>query len=354
MFLLTIILLFSTNSTAQRSSQLTSELKSQIITKISQLLKDNYIYPEKGKEMGFFIQNKFRKGDYKKTTKQKSFAKQITNDLQEVCKDKHLTIEFDPQRVKELRIKSSEPTEEELQEVRKRRYESQKRNNFGFYKVEILEGNVGYLDLRSFRDTDFAVTTANGAMAFLANSDAIIIDLRKNHGGGATMYLLLASYFFDSKPVHLGTIYNRRSDSTQEFWTISEVPGKRMPDIDLYLLTSNETFSAAEEFAYDLKQLNRATLVGEDTGGGAHMVTRLVINDDLYVNMPFAGAINPITKTNWEGVGVKPNIETDVKDALQTAHLLALKKLAQKTTDTAWKEKLNSLISKTGSNKEDK
>ena len=325
---------------------LTQENQKEIIDKLVLLLEDNYVFPEKGKEIGANLLKRLNYNNYKKLSDPRSFAKQITYDLQEIGQDKHLSLEYDPQRVEELRTKESNAAEDEVEKIEQRRYKKQLRNNFGFRKVEILDGNIGYLDLRFFRSTDNAANIAVAALTFLSNSDAIIIDLRNNYGGGASMYLLLISYFFDSDMKHLTDINNRLSKSTQQFWTLPYIPGKRLPNVDLYLLTSNQTFSAAEQFTYDLQSLKRAIIVGQYTGGGAHMATRLIVNNDFYVFMPFAGAINPITKTNWEGVGVKPDVEVAADEALDTAYLLALKNLEKKTTDQDWKDKLSSLINK--------
>jgi C-terminal processing protease CtpA/Prc len=309
-------------------------------------LEENYLFPEIGKEIGVYLQKQLKEQKYDELSNPKLFAKQITSDLQQINHDKHLSLVFDPQRVKDLRIEGSQPSEEELREIEQRRIERRRRNNFGFRKVEILEGNVGCLDLRSFRSTDYAASTALGAMSFLSNSDAIIIDLRDNYGGGASMYLLLISYFFDSETVHLADLVNRRSNSIQQFWTLPYVPGKRLPDVDLFILTSKRTFSAAEEFTYDLQSLERAIVVGEATGGGAHLTTRLVVDDNFYIFIPFAGSRNLITNTNWEGVGIQPNIEVVEADALKTAYLLALKSLIKKTTDEEWKRNLKTLVAK--------
>jgi C-terminal processing protease CtpA/Prc len=340
-----IIFTIAQNSNAFLAQQtLTQQNQKEIIDKLIILLEDNYIFPEKGKEIGVNLLKRLNDGNYRKLSDPQSFARQITFDLQYLSHDKHLSIEYDPQRVKELRTEKSNPTKEEVKEIEKRRYEKQRRNNFGFRKVEILEGNIGYLDLRFFRSTNYAANVAVGALNFLSNSDAIIIDLRNNYGGGASMYLLLISYFFDSNMIHLSDIKNRLSNSTKQFWTLPYIPGKRLPDLDLYILTSNRTFSAAEQFTYDLQCLKRAVIVGQPTGGGAHMATRLIINDDFYVFMPFAGAINPITKTNWENVGVKPDVEVEEEKVFDTAYILALKNLEKKTDDQNWKEKLSSLI----------
>lgn len=331
---------------AQQPLKLTQKDHKEVVDKISILLEENYLFPDIGREIGVYLQKKFQEQKYKEISDPKLFAKQITSDLQQINHDKHLSLVYDPQRVKDLRTEESQPSEEELREIEQRRIERRRRNNFGFRKVEILEGNVGYLDLRSFRSTDYAASTALGALSFLSNSDALIIDLRDNYGGGASMYLLLISYFFDSETVHLSDLVNRRSNSIQQFWTLPYVPGKRLPDVDLFILTSKRTFSAAEEFTYDLQSLERAIVVGEATGGGAHLTTRMVVDDNFYIFIPFAGSRNPITNTNWEGVGIQPDVEIAEVDALKTAHLLALRALIKKTTDENWKKKLASLIAK--------
>ena len=160
------------------------------------------------------------------------------------------------------------------------------------------------------------------------------------------MYLLLISYFFDSDMVHLSDLINSRSKTTQQFWTLPYVPGQRLSDVDLYILTSERTFSAAEQFTYDLQSLKRAVVVGEATGGGAHMTTPMVVDDNFYIFIPFVGARNPITNTNWEGVGIQPDVKVAEVDALKTAYLLALKSLIKKTIDEDWKKQLFSLIAK--------
>lgn len=288
-------------------------------------MEENYIFPEVGKEIGIYLQKRLNEQKYEEITFPRLFAQQITSDSQQINQDKHLSLVYDPQRVKDLRAEESQPSEEELREIEQKRIEKQRRDYFGFRKVEILDGNVGYLDLRSFRSTDYTAETALGAMSFLSNSEAIIIDLRDNYGGGASMYLLLISYFFDSETTHLSDLINRRSKSTQQFWTLPYVPGKRLPEVDLYILTSERTFSAAEEFTYDLQSLKRAVVVGEITGGGAHLTTRMIVDDNFYLFVPFAGALNPVTNTNWERVGIQP----DFKKALEIDpnYIPALQKL---------------------------
>jgi len=203
------------------------------------------------------------------------------------------------------------------------------RLNCGFQKVEILSGNVGYLKFNIFADPEVCGPTAIAAMNFLGDVDAIIIDLRENGGGDPKMIALVSTFLF-SKPTHLNDIWERKSDTTQQYWTLPFVPGKRLDGKPVYVLTSKRTFSGAEEFCYNLNQLKRATIVGETTGGGAHPVSGQRIDDHFMIGVPFARAINPISKTNWERVGVEP-VEPDVKvpatDALATAQKLATEKL---------------------------
>ena len=303
--------------------KLDNNQKEEIVKKISELLNENYIYLETANKMEEHITSKLEKGEYNKIQSALEFSEVLTRDLVEVSKDKHLGIRFFP-GLKELveKKKEIETTKEEIEQM--------KYNNYGFRKVERLNGNIGYLDFRSFNPVEYGKETAVSAMNFLANCDALIIDLRNNGGGEPKMVQFICSYFFDSKPVHLNSLYYRAKDSTEEYWTLEEIPGKRMPDVDLYVLTSSRTFSGAEEFAYNLKNLKRATLIGETTGGGAHPTDMFIINDFLGILVPNGRAINPITKTNWEGTGVTPDIEVSSDNALQTAIVEAVKKLMDK------------------------
>jgi C-terminal processing protease CtpA/Prc len=201
----------------------------------------------------------------------------------------------------------------------------QKKTNAGFVKIERLPGNVGYLELHGFMPG--AEEPAAAAMNFLAGTDALIIDLRNNRGGGPQAVTLLCSYFFDEKPVHLNSLFWRKDNRTDDFWTLKSVAGKRYLGKDIYILTSKRTFSAAEEFAYDLQCLKRATLVGETTGGGAHPGGMAPLGEHFMAFIPMGRAINPITKTNWEGKGVKPDIAVPADKALETAHQRAIEQL---------------------------
>ena len=163
-------------------------------------------------------------------------------------------------------------------------------------------------------------------MNFLGNVDAIIFDLRDNGGGDPKMVALISTYLFD-QPTHLNDIYNRKEDATTQFWTLPYVPGKRLAGKPVFVLTSKYTFSAAEEFAYNLKNLKRGTIIGETTGGGAHPVSGQRIDDHFMIGVPSGRAVNPISKTNWEGTGVEPDIKVPANQALEVAKEKALEEI---------------------------
>lgn len=211
--------------------------------------------------------------------------------------------------------------------------EMEKRDNFTFKEVKILDGNIGYINFRGFRDPEYASEAVISAMNFLSNTDAIIFDLRNNGGGYPQMVQLLSSYFFKGDAIHLNTFYNRIDETSEQFWTLPYVPGKRLPDVQLYILTSSSTFSAAEEFSYNLKHLKRAMIIGENSGGGAHPGESFQVSNKFKVWTSTGRAINPITNSNWEGVGVIPHIKTSEKDALISARLKALDSLKGVNTD---------------------
>lgn len=302
-------------------------------------LNDNYVFPEVAKKMEQAIRERVQKKEYDQVTSAKQLAEKLTADLQAVSRDKHLRVRYSHEPIP-AEGANREPTPE--QRERFRAYLSS--INFGFEKIERLKGNVGYIDLRGFTPAEFSAETIVAAMNFLAHTDALIFDLRRNGGGDPATVALLSSYLFNSDPVHLNDLYSREDDSTHQWWTLPYVPGKRYAGKDVYVLTSKRTFSAAEEFTYNLKNLKRATIIGETTGGGAHPGGTRRINEHFHVFVPDGRAINPISKTNWEGTGVKPDVEVPAEQALKTAHLAALKKLLEKTSDPTRIEQLKRSI----------
>jgi len=190
-------------------------------------------------------------------------------------------------------------------------------------RAEILSHNVGYLKIDFFPDASVCGAMAKSAMASVNNADAIIFDLRDSTGGFENMVALIASYLFD----HPEYMYSPRGAPTEDSWTRSPVPGNRLADKPVYVLTSSTTWSGAEQFSYDLKNLKRATLIGETTRGGAHAGAFHRIDDHFGMGIPEEKAINPFGKADWEGVGVGPDVRVKAADALETARKLAVSKL---------------------------
>jgi CubicO group peptidase (beta-lactamase class C family) len=317
---------------AQTIKTLDAATRVAVIEGALKALNENYVFPEMAKQMDDAIRARLQRGEYDQFTDAAAFAARLTDDLRAVCRDKHLRVAY-----------NAEPLPQRDGPLPGNAVARDRVRNFGFEKVERLEGNIGYLDLRGFMDVARAAETATAAMNFLAHTDALIIDLRRNGGGQPEMVAFLSSYLFD-KPTHLNDIYERPTNRTQQFWTRAEVPGQRYLNKPVYVLTSKYTFSGGEEFSYNLKNLKRATLIGETTGGGAHPVSFRRINDHFGIAVPFGRAINPITKTNWEGTGVTPDVPAAAAQALQIAHLAALKQVLAATTDARRAEELKIVI----------
>ena len=281
------------------------------------MLNEFYVYPETAKKMEEAVRTRQKAGEYDSITNGDAFAEKLTADLREVSHDRHLAVNFSPA----VLPKGPPPGGPDSTAMRRQL----ERINCGFDKAERLPPNIGYLKFNMFASPDFCSPTASAAMNFLSGVDALIIDLRENGGGDPRMVAFLSSYLFDER-THLNDLYNRKEDKTEEFWTNPNVPGKRLGGKPVFVLTAKRTFSGAEEFTYNLKNLKRATIVGETTGGGAHPVSGHRIDDHFNIGVPFARAINPISKTNWEGAGVEPDVKVPAGEALETAKKLAVQK----------------------------
>jgi retinol-binding protein 3 len=295
-------------------------------------LEETYVFPEVAAKMEEHVRARLAAGDYDGLTRLPDFTARLTEDLRSVSKDLHIGVGWAPDPPGGAGV---DPAAEQA-----RFAEELRRGNYCFEKVEHLAGNVGYLRLDCFAEAGPAGATAVAAMGFLAGSDALIFDLRANGGGSPSMIQLLSSYLF-AEPTHLNSFYIRQGDRTEQFWTQAHVAGPRLVDLPVYVLTSGRTFSAAEEFTYNLRNLERATIVGETTGGGAHPVNLERIEGyPVQVSVPFGRAVNPVTGTNWEGTGVEPHVAVPAGEALARAHRMAIEALAEKAEDPERKRQL--------------
>lgn len=298
----------------EKIQTLTTVEKDNIIEKISSLLIRFYITPEIGSKMAAQIQSQYKSGFYNIVDDPREFADLLTNEMYKIYHDKHLALFFgsDPDQT------SNE--EKILQRILNQYY--RERNNYGVNRVEVLEGNIGYMNIRTTLYYEEVKRIIDASMQFLSKTDALIFDLRENGGGDPQYMAYLFGYLFDT-PTRLSSLYFRDRDRTYDFLTAEKVTGQRKSDIPVFVLTSRNTFSAAESFAYDLQALKKATIVGEITKGGANPASSWVVYKDLRISIPYGKAINPVTGTNWEGYGVQPDVKVSADSALLIAHKIA-------------------------------
>jgi len=323
----------------QSDEPIDEPVRTAVIGSLVLKIEAGYVVPEGARSAVRRLRSAAEAGDYDALVSARKFAERITSDLRSVTHDKHIALYFDPEpKQSEVPGGSAAAPREHY--------------NYGFNKVERLRGNVGYLELRSFANLQEAKETASTFLSALADFDAIIIDLRQNGGGNTPMVAHVASYFLGPKPVHLTSIYWRDENRTVDVQTSESIAGRRSLDRDLFILVGPSTFSAAEDFCYALQQLRRATLVGERTGGGAHMGGGLQRLSPLFTAfIPTGESINPITKANWENVGVEPDVKVSVEKALVEAHLLALRRLLERERDPSWQENLRRSITELANGK---
>ena len=312
---LLIVSLFLSSAVAQESKPLTPEAKKAAVERIGTLLVENYVFEDVARECAAHINKKFSDGAFNSLETVPQFTEVLTKELQSISHDKHMRVRPAP-----ARSGNDQTPNPFLDSFLNQQFMS--RNNFGVARAEILEGNIGLLDIRNFPSTELSRPTVAAALKVLENVDALIVDLRRNTGGNPDLIRYYCSHFFPER-THLNSLYWRKGNRTEEFWTLASVEGKKRPELPIFILTSNRTFSGGEEFAYNFKTRKRATLIGETTGGGANPGGMFPVNDALGIFIPTGRAINPITKTNWEGVGVEPDIATKADDALVTALPLA-------------------------------
>jgi len=306
--------------------QLDEATRQKTIDAISEKLTEYYVYPDVAAKMVQAIRDHQKRGDYSSMTDGNEFADALARDLRAISHDQHLHVSYDPFTLPEQPRSSagrSQPSPAEQARFRS----MLEHQNCSFSKIEILSNNVGYIKFGAFPPPDICGPTVVAAMNFLAHTDALIFDLRENHGGDPSMVDFMVSYLF-RQPTHINDLTNRHENETHQYWTVPWVLGSRLVDQPVYVLTSHQTFSGGEEFTFDLQTQKRATIVGETTGGGAHPVEGLPAGDHFSIGVPFARAINPVTHGDWEGKGVEPDVKVSAADALATAEKLAADKLA--------------------------
>lgn len=332
--LLLILFILSASYYGISQKKIDENYKKAAVDRICQIINENYVFPDVGEKTSEHLQAQLKAGAFKKIDNDKEFAEALTLEVQSINNDKHMRIQTVPPR------KSEDNSNERIIENQLDYLHRKRESVGGFSSVQRLEGNVGYLDYRGFYGMNGSKEVIDSYMYLLETADAIVIDLRKNGGGSPQTVQYLCSFFFDEH-VHLNSLYFRITDETTEYWTLDEVGGEKLPEVPLFIITSSYTFSGAEEFSYNMKTQKRGVLVGEVTGGGANPGGGFPVNPDLIIFVPSGTAINPITKTNWEGVGVIPDIETTPEEAYDKAIELANEAAEKFRNDTD--ERINTI-----------
>lgn len=312
-------------SVSAATRRIDAPTRARVVAGAAALLDTFYVVPDAARRMGDSLRARLARGAYDGYANGLSFAARLDEELRAITNDSHLHVQYSVRPLPPEPAADADPAARPAptpeQAARERRELDEA--NCGFRKAERLDGNVGYVKFDFFADSAPCGPTAAAAMSFVAGTRALILDLRENEGGRASMVALVTSYLFDRR-THLDDVWTRATGRTRALWTLDRVPGRRFGGAKpVVVLTSARTHSAAEAFAYDLRALGRATIVGETTAGGAHLVRDRRLGDHFVLSVPYARAINPVTGTNWEGVGVVPDVQVPAGEALARArHLL--------------------------------
>jgi Peptidase family S41/N-terminal domain of Peptidase_S41 in eukaryotic IRBP len=315
----------------------------EIVTTAMSLLRANYVFPEVAEQAATAVEARLAAGEYDNLD-EITLTELLTRQLQEITGDKHLRLRLGggpppdrgpgpggpgPQPGQPgpgPGPEGVEPARPGNHEVRRQAMRQRGRlDNFGIHRVERLDGNVGYLDVRRVPMPADAGPAITAAMELVAGTYALIIDLRRNGGGSPEGVVFWCSYLLEEKPTHLNDIFHADTGETRQFWSLPYVPGTRYADGPVYVLTSSRTFSGGEDFCYTLQALGRAELIGETTGGGAHPTRPFPISRSVHIGIPFARSINPVTGTNWQGTGVIPDVAVPEAEAYDVAYGKALR-----------------------------
>ncbi len=315
-----------------------------LLDSLNKVLNNHYVFPDKARSISIYLETQLKENVYTSELQNpQKLAEHIQNDITKIHQDPHMHLKYDPG----FRIQQyTKPSIEEINQTKK----YWKENNYAFTKVEILSGNIGYITFNLFvDDVESAKPIISSALRFLSNTSAIIIDLRENYGGSPNMVSQIESFFFKEK-THMNDLINRSTKDTTFFYADPAKADSLNLLMPVYILTSHSTFSGGEDFSYGMQKSNRAIIVGETTGGGAHPQMPFSVGQGFIISIPYARSLNPITKTDWEGTGVIPDAKDKAHNALITAQELIFKNQMLVAKDEKEKHKsefyLHSLLSK--------
>jgi Peptidase family S41/N-terminal domain of Peptidase_S41 in eukaryotic IRBP len=330
------------------AEQLTSR---DIVERALALLRENYVFPELAEQVATAVETRLAAGEYDNLD-EIALTELLTSHLQEASGDRHLRTGLGggpgpgrpgpgrpgPERPGPGRRAGGpgddraepgdgEPVDHEARRLKMR--QMGRLDNFGIHRVERLDGNIGYLELRRMPLPENAGPAIAAAMELVGGTYALIIDMRRNGGGSPGGVTVWCSYLLPENPVHLNDIFHADTGETRQFWSLPYLPGSRYLDKPVYVLTSSRTFSGGEDLCYTLQALGRAEVIGETTGGGAHPTRPFPVSAAVHIAIPFARSINPVTGTNWQGTGVIPDTQVPADEAYPAAYAKALRHVTQ-------------------------
>jgi C-terminal processing protease CtpA/Prc len=302
--------------------------QSAVVATLGQQLKSRYIFPDVAASTAAALSAKAARGGYRDANTATAFADALTADLRSMGKDRHFRVGFAPGMPVPPQRSDAEAYVKEIARMRP----ALASEGYGISRVQVLPGSIGYIDLRIIGPAEIVGAAYGAAISLVSGTRALILDLRSNRGGEPGGVANLVSHFFAAGDVrHINDIHYRADNSTRQYWTTpAAMPRFAGP---IYVLTSSHTFSAAEECAYDLQTQKRATLVGEATGGAANPGEAVSLGHGFLAFISTGRPINPVTGTNWEHVGVKPDVAVSADSAMKVAYTAILDGLVKKSTD---------------------
>ena len=295
--MLSMLIALAANPVCETPLELAAELR--------EVVAEQYVIPEIGARAAAAITDEW----VIENLAAEEFGRELTFHLRDVTGDLHFMFDFfdpdAPEEDWEAAWVANAPV-----------------TNFGVQRVEVMEGNIGYLRLTGFHHTDIAGETYQSAFQFLSHSSALIIDVRGNPGGEGASVDAVRRYVLgrDDYP-RLQFVDRHGVDHSEEWFGEFEplhLPVRYGADKPVYILVDGDSFSAAEALSYGLQTDGRAVIVGAPTGGGANPPETFDLVCQVRAWLPTKQPIDPRTGTNWEGVGVQPDIEGG-EDALATA-----------------------------------
>jgi C-terminal processing protease CtpA/Prc len=310
------------------AQDITATERSEIIDNVVDQLVNRYVDPNLGQKAAETVMQKKEKQAYDALDTKALLFNALIADMHEATRDKQLQLNNQSGAgsgsiPSYITIKAPDGTKLDEQQQKKIMQQMFKLMNYGLINAKVQEDNIGYLDIREFMSPQMIPEinkTIDNTLKSFKDCSAIILDLRScfcDAGGSPETVMYMISYLFGGEEsVLLYELYNREGNKINEFCTRTDVTGKRLPDVPVYILTSSKTFSSGEMFAYGLQKIGRAKIVGETSTGAAHETDTINIGQGVMMVVPINRLAHVKTKTDWEGTGVIPDISVKADDAL--------------------------------------